>query len=398
MGINDANQNLSLGKLRRATDPGSVSNDTTEGGLGQHAAGTTTANAAVSMSSFTLSAVSASLSKSAFHDEGTNSVVKMQFEGVGSRFLARIARHHENFVWKAIQLSGSLGSVYNTASAQQPNYTGSFTAGAISNVTSGQPDDGDGARAEFQAAHSRDFKVSMSAAYVDDRVATGFNDHITNYNKYIIGITQVEDTYNSVAITCFTPDTKLTLADGTQKEIQELAIGDELLSMRMPNAKTEDEHPMVASEVSFAEYCITELGESEVVTSKIINMFFDFADEYYIINGDIKVTGEHPFFIKVPDGFYLGTEGRDTREFWAWEYVRNLQVGQIMYDKDMKEIPIDTIEEIEKEIEIVNIDVDGNNTYFAEGILVHNKGSDAKPVDNAAHTFTENPGVGGTAI
>ena len=27
-----------------------------------------------------------------------------------------------------------------------------------------------------------------------------------------------------------------------------------------------------------------------------------------------------------------------------------------------------------------------------------NKGSDAKPVDNAAHTFTENPGVGGTAI
>ena len=224
----------------------------------------------------------------------------------------------------------------------------------------------------------------------------GIASHILN--KKILHLTQVEDTYNGTAITCFTPDTKLTLADGTQKEIQELAIGDELLSMRMPNAKTEDEHPMVASEVSFAEYCITELGESEVVTSKIINMFFDFADEYYIINGDIKVTGEHPFFFKVPDGFYLGTEGRDTREFWAWEYVRNLQVGQIMYDKDMKEIPIDTIEEIEKEIEIVNIDVDGNNTYFAEGILVHNKGSDAKPVDNAAHTFTENPGVGGTAI
>ena len=50
------------------------------------------------------------------------------------------------------------------------------------------------------------------------------------------------------------------------------------------------------------------------------------------------------------------------------------------------------------EIEIVNIDVDGNNTYFAEGILVHNKGSSSKPVSNAAHTFTENPGVGGTAI
>ena len=69
-----------------------------------------------------------------------------------------------------------------------------------------------------------------------------------------------------------------------------------------------------------------------------------------------------------------------------------------MYDKDMKEDSIDTIEEIEEEIEIVNIDVDGNNTYFAEGILVHNKGSEARPVADAAHTFEENPGVGATAI
>jgi intein/homing endonuclease len=168
--------------------------------------------------------------------------------------------------------------------------------------------------------------------------------------------------------------------------------------MRMPNAQTEDEHPMIASEVSYAEYCITELGESEVVTSKIINMFFDFADSYYVINGDIKVTGEHPFFVKVPKGFYLSTDKVDTAEFWCWEYVRNLKVGHIMYDKDMKEIPIDTIEEIEKEIEIVNIDVDGNNTYFAENVLVHNKGSESRPVANAAHTFTENPGVGGDAI
>ena len=79
-------------------------------------------------------------------------------------------------------------------------------------------------------------------------------------------------------------------------------------------------------------------------------------------------------------------------EFWAWEYVRNLEVGQIMYDKDMKEVSIDTIEEIEEEIEIVN------NTYFAEGILVHNKGSDTRPIADAGHTFEENPGVGGTAI
>jgi len=172
--------------------------------------------------------------------------------------------------------------------------------------------------------------------------------------------------------------------------------------MRMPNAQTEEEHPVIASDVAYADYCIVELGESELVSAKIINMFFDFADTYYVINGDIKVTGEHPFFVKVPEGFYLPTKGQSSEEFWCWEYVRNLEVGQIMYDKDMNEVPIDTIEEIEKEIEIVNIDVDTNNTYFAEGILVHNKGSSTSPVDNSGHNSLthaiENPGTGSDAV
>ena len=380
---------LSLGKLRRATDPANVSSDSTANSkLRADAAGVSSGNN-FKISEFAIDEVSSSLSGSRFMDEGTSETYKLEFKSVGSRFLSRIARHKENFFWEA-------ASGLSVSSAN--NYTGSITAAAISNITTAIA----GAQDSMSAAHAGDKRVSMSGAYVDDQVATGFNASATNYNKKILHLTQVEDTYNSVAITCFTPDTKLTLADGTQKEIQELAIGDELLSLRMPNAQTEDEHPVIASEVSYAEYCITELGESEIVTSKIINMFFDFSDTYYVINGNIKVTGEHPFFVKIPDGYYLPTEGQSSEEFWCWEYVRNLGVGQIMYDKDMKEVPIDTIEEIEKEIEIVNIDVDGNNTYFAEGILVHNKGSSTSPVDNSAHNSLthaiENPGTGSDAV
>ena len=384
-----AKTNLSLGKLRRATDPANVSSDSTANSkLRADAAGVSSGNN-FKISEFAVDEVSSSLSGSRFMDEGTAETYKIEFKSAGSRFLARIARHKENFFWEA-------ASGLSVSSAN--NYTGSITAAAISNITTAIA----GAQDSMSAAHAGDKRVSMSGAYVDDNVATGFNASATNYNKKILHLTQVEDTYNSVAITCFTPDTKLTLADGTQKEIQELAIGDELLSLRMPNAQTEDEHPVIASEVSYAEYCITELGESEIVTSKIINMFFDFSDTYYVINGDIKVTGEHPFFVKIPDGYYLPTEGQSSEEFWCWEYVRNLGVGQIMYDKDMKEVPIDTIEEIEKEIEIVNIDVDSNNTYFAEGILVHNKGSSTSPVDNSAHNSLthaiENPGTGSDAV
>ena len=384
-----AKTNLSLGKLRRATDPANVSSDSTANSkLRADAAGVSSGNN-FKISEFAVDEVSSSLSGSRFMDEGTAETYKIEFKSAGSRFLARIARHKENFFWEA-----ATGLSVSSAN----NYTGSITAAAISNITTAIA----GAQDSMSAAHAGDKRVSMSGAYVDDNVATGFNASATNYNKKILHLTQVEDTYNSVAITCFTPDTKLTLADGTQKEIQELAIGDELLSLRMPNAQTEDEHPVIASEVSYAEYCITELGESEIVTSKIINMFFDFSDTYYVINGNIKVTGEHPFFVKIPDGYYLPTEGQSSEEFWCWEYVRNLGVGQIMYDKDMKEVPIDTIEEIEKEIEIVNIDVDSNNTYFAEGILVHNKGSSTSPVDNDAHNSLthaiENPGTGSDAV
>jgi hypothetical protein len=385
-----AKTDLSLGKLRRATDPASISSNTTgDSRLAADAAGATSDNANYKISEFAIDEVSSSLSGSRFMDEGTSETYKIEFKSAGSRFLTRIAGYSQNFVWNVAS-----GLSANAAS----NYTGSITSAAISNtitVVAGGQD-------SMSAAHAGDTRITMSGAYVDDNVSTGFNASATNYNRKILHLTQVEDTYNGVAITCFTPDTKLTLSDGTEKEIQGLSIGEELLSMRMPNAKTEEEHPIIASEVAYADYCIVELGESEVVTSKIINMFFDFADSYFVINGDLKVTGEHPFFIKIPEGFYLPTEGQSSEEFWCWEYVRNLEVGQIVYDKDMKEISIDTIEEIEEEIEIVNIDVDGNNTYFAEGILVHNKGSSSSPVDNSGHnTLThaiENPGIGSAAV
>ena len=384
-----AKTDLSLGKLRRATDPANVSSNTTaDSKLRADAAGTDSGNN-FKISEFAIDEVSSSLSGSRFMDEGTSETYKLEFKSVGSRFLARIARHKENFFWEA-------ASGLSVSSAN--NYTGSITAAAISNITTAVA----GGQDSMSAAHAGDTRITMSGAYVDDNVATGFNASATNYNKKILHLTQVEDTYNGTAITCFTPDTKLTLTDGTQKEIQELAIGDELLSMRMPNAQTEEEHPVIASDVAYADYCIVELGESELVSAKIINMFFDFAETYFLINGEIKVTGEHPFFVKVPEGFYLPTKGQSSEEFWAWEYVRNLEVGQIMYDKDMNEVSIDSIEEIEEEIEIVNIDVDTNNTYFAEGILVHNKGSSTSPVDNAAHNSLthaiENPGTGSAAV
>ena len=42
-------------------------------------------------------------------------------------------------------------------------------------------------------------------------------------------------------------------------------------------------------------------------------------------------------------------------------------------------ISIDSIEEIVGEVEVVNIDVEPLDVYFANGILVHNKGTNSDP-------------------
>ena len=366
----DANQDLSLGKLRRAVD----GNDsyTAESKLGEDAGGTTSADSDVGMSNFSISAVSATLSGSKHQDEGTAETVTMEFSDAGSRFISRIAGRSENFTWAKNNAVGS-----GTYTLESGDYTATGTAGAISSVDTANIE-GDGVRGTFHAAHTGDWRVGISASFHEDGQSDGYNDHATRYNTAIKKKTQVEDVYDSVAITCFTPDTEMLMADGTSKQIQDVFIGDEIVAMTLPN-DVED----------FKDYSVDSIDGLEQTTAKVVNMFFDFADEYYIINGDIKVTGEHPIFIQVPEGFYVDVE--DSSEFYCWEYVVNLKVGQIMYNKNLNEVPIDVIEKVEKEIEIVNVDVDGPNTYFAGGVLVHNKGaaSVSDTGDGIGHSFTE---------
>ncbi len=108
---------LSLGKLRRATDPANVSSNTTANSkLRADAAGTDSGNN-FKISEFAIDEVSSSLSGSRFMDEGTSETYKLEFKSVGSRFLSRIARHKENFFWEAA--SGlSVSSANNTILVQ----------------------------------------------------------------------------------------------------------------------------------------------------------------------------------------------------------------------------------------------------------------------------------------
>ncbi|MNE20820.1 hypothetical protein D3C80_1139610 [compost metagenome] len=76
-------------------------------------------------------------------------------------------------------------------------------------------------------------------------------------------------------------------------------------------------------------------------------------------NDVIKVTEEHPFYVK----------GK------GWTKVKDLKRHDVFGTKDNQYQELISIKKFEAETEVYNIEIDGNHNYFISqsGILVHNK-------------------------
>jgi RHS repeat-associated protein len=133
--------------------------------------------------------------------------------------------------------------------------------------------------------------------------------------------------------TCFLAGTKILLADGTSKLIEEIKVGDMVASY--------DEKKMVKTSAK-----ATAMFDSES------------AKEYLLINGSLKVTPNHMFY----------SQGE-------WKAIGKMAVGDLLLDENLNEVTIDKIEKIKSQnpIQVYNLEVEGEHNYFANGILVHNK-------------------------
>ncbi|MBM3251645.1 MAG: hypothetical protein FJZ11_02525 [Candidatus Omnitrophica bacterium] len=130
---------------------------------------------------------------------------------------------------------------------------------------------------------------------------------------------------------CFLSGTPILMADGTTKPIEQIQIGDKVLAF---NEKTGD------------------MQEDKVVKLSVHN-----AKKYLIVNESLKVTPEHPFY----------SEGK-------WVEIGSLKIGDklLKYPGQIQEIT--SIKEIEEETTVYNLEVEPSHTYFANDLLVHNKG------------------------
>ena len=149
---------------------------------------------------------------------------------------------------------------------------------------------------------------------------------------------------------CFVEGTYITLPDGIKMLIEEVKVGMEILTYN-------------------EDYEENEIGivKSLIQPSASKFILLDFAD-----GTSIQCTPEHPFWII--DKGWSSFDPSSSMELHDLE-VAQLIEGDIALNEFDEQIIIEGITEIDckKPIKVYNLEIEDNHTYYANGILVHNK-------------------------
>jgi hypothetical protein len=152
---------------------------------------------------------------------------------------------------------------------------------------------------------------------------------------------------------CFLKGTKITLPDNSQKNIEDLSIGELVLTYQidnLSNLKKDKKHDIMNWSQDSMEGTFNQ--------SKIRNMWVNPTDRYLVINDKLRITNLHIIHVK-----------RDNE--YKFLPAEKAQTGDLLFtDKDEYE-PIQTIEQVNDRTEVYNIGLQKHRTYFAENYLVH---------------------------
>jgi len=139
---------------------------------------------------------------------------------------------------------------------------------------------------------------------------------------------------------CFLAGTKVTMVDGSYKNIEDIKVGDVVKS-----------YDRISQRFSGA------------TVAKIYHHTPEEMGEYYLVfNKDLRVTPNHPLFIN-----------------GVWTYAENAKIGGHLFSTDGSNILIKSIEKVYKKVPTYNFEtalinqfgVIQSGTYFAQGSMVH---------------------------
>lgn len=182
---------------------------------------------------------------------------------------------------------------------------------------------------------------------------------ISNNPTIVYNVNVVEQNHNFFANEflvhnrrCFIGGTKITMADGSEKNIEDVVKGDEVLS--------------------FNEIGLTL--EPKKVTNTTTPIHSDMVRYVFSNQSEIVCTFDHPFYV---DGRELAsyTPFVTNKNYELDKEVRQIKTGDMVYVSNgiSKTAIKDIIELDKKDTQTYIITVEDNHNFFANKILVHNK-------------------------
>jgi hypothetical protein len=330
--------NLSLGNLFRAVSGSNRAGAVSLGGLSGGASNS-------SLTSFAIDSVTPNLPTFTYIVESTTETATFSFGTAGS-------------------LHGSkVGSVV-------ANYTASFNN---ANFSVGSPTLGASPSFPITPASIAQSTYSEASSVLTLSYADGYNLAATGYNTPSTKTLFAVDVYNTINQPdfCLLFGTKITKADGTIVNVEDLSVGDTIKAWVPDGLPDEDQDPE-SDQVDWRFYMLeNQSGSYQEVN--VADIVFNFASGYYDLNGGlIKATGTHPLWVWDSE-----------IEKYHFKNIEDVIIGDLVVTYDtiagLNEIEITDIEVIIEDIEIVTLNVENADVYLANGIISHNKGTTTQP-------------------
>ena len=334
-----ARTNLSLGNLYRAVSgsarPGTVS----IGGLGGN-----TANG--SLLGFATDGITVTVPTYTYIVESTEETAQFSFSSTGSLFYSKVQQQYNNY----------------TCSFNNANFTtGSKTVSSGPTVFPMTP-------AAVTAANYSEASSVLTMKYED-----GYNTAATNYNTATTKTLYAVDVYNTINQPdfCLLFGTKITKADGSIVNVEDLSVGDSIKAW-VPTGLPDESQDIDSENTDWRWYMLeTQSGTHQEVT--VSDVVFNFASGYYDLNnGLIKATGTHPLWV-----------WDNEIEKYHFKNIEDVLPGDLVVTYDeingLNEIEITDIEIVNADVEIVTLNVENADVYLANGIVSHNKGTTTQP-------------------
>ena len=331
-----ARTNLSLGNLYRATQGSARTSQAVSMNAMNAAAGTQAA-----FTSFAVDSITRNLPTYTYIVESTTEAATFSFGTQGSLHGTRVGSVAANYSVTFDNANFSVGSPTLGASPSFPITPASIAASNYSEAQS-----------------------VLSMTYAD-----GYNLNATNYNVASTKTLYAVDVYNTINQPdfCLLFGTKVTLANGTEINIEDLNVGDEIKSW-VPAGLPDETQDSESDQVEWRFYHSDELsGAAQNVIVKDIT--FNFASGYFSLNnGLIKATETHPLYV-----------WDNEISKYKFKNVGDILPGDRLIMQDETEVEITNIEVVTADVEIATVNVENADVFLSNGLISHNKGTTTQP-------------------